>query len=112
MNKFNELDAGYFQHDNEITAAENGLQKNIEEYQDTAADLKMVQSEFDMLREEKRKRDEIAAMLEKKNKEFTDKMDKISKASAFIQAHWMGMVARKERDKAMKGKRKKKGKKK
>mgnify|MGYP002631458482 CR=1 FL=1 len=50
-------------------------------------------------------------MLEKKNKEFTDKMEMLNNAAKFVQAHWNGMIARKERDKAMKGKRKKKKKK-
>lgn len=69
--------------------------------------MKQIVEEHDLLKEEARKRAEIAAILERKNKEFTDKMDKLSNATQYIQAHWMGMLARKERDKAMKGKRKK-----
>lgn len=57
--------------------------------------------------DEQRKREVIKEMMDAKNKEFTDKMNKLHIASQFIQAHWNGMLTRKERDKAMKGKRKK-----
>lgn len=101
----------FFQHDQEITSAEASRNKSQADYDDTATDLNVAKEQYDMLKEEARKREEVAQILEKKNKEFTEKMDKLSKATAFIQAHYMGMQARKERDKAMKGKRKKKGKK-
>ena len=38
-------------------------------------------------------------------------MEKLSRASEYIQAHWRGMLARKEMEKARKGKKKKKKKK-
>lgn len=81
------------------------------DYDDTATDLKQAREEFELLREEARKREEIAAILARKNAEFSEKMDKLNKASEYLQAHWLGMLARKERDKAMKGKKKKKKKK-
>ena len=111
-NKFDALHAMYQQHDAEITSAETAKQKNQEDYNDTLADLKVAQETFDLLKEDARKRDEVAQILERKNKEFTEKMEKLNKATSYIQAHYMGMVARKERDKAMKGKKKRKGKKK
>lgn len=62
---------------------------------------------YSMLLDEKRKRDEIAAIMKKKNDEQNATMDKLVKASEFIQAHWRGMQERRLMEKAMKGKRKK-----
>lgn len=98
-------------YDTEIGASEETNMKMKLDYDDTATDLAQAREEYELLREEARKREEIAAILERKNAEFSEKMNKISKASEYIQAHWMGMLARKERDKAMKGKKKKKKKK-
>jgi hypothetical protein len=47
-----------------------------------------------MLQEEKRKRDEIAAIMKAKNDEQQAIMDKMIRASEFIQAHWRGMQER------------------
>jgi len=41
-----------------------------------------------------------------------EKQDKLVRASEYIQAHWRGVIARREMAKAFKGKKKKKGKKK
>jgi len=59
--------------------------------------------------EEKRKRDEIAAIMQSKNDEQSAQLEKLERASEFIQAHWRGLLARKEMEKVRK---KKKGKKK
>jgi len=63
-----------------------------------------------MLQEEKRKRDEIAAIMKKKADEQQAIMDKMIRASEFIQAHWRGMQERRLMEKSMKGKKKKRGK--
>lgn len=99
------------QYDLEIFASEETNKKMQLDYDDTATDLAQAREEYELLREEARKREEIAAILARKNAEFSEKMNKLNKASEYIQAHWMGMMARKERDKAMKGKKKKKKKK-
>ena len=96
------------QYDTEINASEETNAKMQADYDDTAFDLSQAKEEYELLRDEARQREEIAAILERKNAEFSEKMNKINKASQYIQAHWMGMLARKERDKAMKGKKKKK----
>ena len=59
--------------------------------------------------EEKRKRDEIAAIMQKKSEEQNAIMGRLERASEYIQAHWRGLLARKEMDKVRK--KKKKGKK-
>ena len=40
------------------------------------------------------------------------KMQKLERASAYVQAHWRGLLARKDMEKARKGKKKRRGKKK
>ena len=75
------------------------------------ADLKAIKEDYDMRVEEKRKRDEIAAIMRHKNDVQNEKMQRLERATEFIQAHWKGMIARKESDKLRKGKKKKKKKK-
>ena len=59
----------------------------------------------------RRKREEIAAIMQKKKDEQNAKIEKMSRACEWVQAHWRGMLARKEMEKARKGKKKKKKKK-
>jgi hypothetical protein len=47
------------------------------EYEDTLADLNNMKEQYNMLLEEKRKRDEIAAMMQKRKDEQNAKMDKL-----------------------------------
>ena len=61
--------------------------------------------------EEKKKRDQIAAIMKKKTDEQQAQMDRLVRASEYIQAHWRGLLARKDAEKARKGKKKKKKKK-
>jgi hypothetical protein len=61
-----------------------------------------------MMQEEKKKRDEIAAIMKQKNDMQQAALDKLTRASEFIQAHWRGMQERKLMEKSMKGKKKKK----
>lgn len=99
------------QYDTDIAATvlENAKYKG--EYEDTLEDLKQINDEYNLRLEERRKRDEIAAIMQKKNEEQNAKMDKLSRAVEWMQSHWRGLLARKEMDKARKGKKKKKKKK-
>jgi len=54
------------------------------EYDGTIADLNNMKEEYNMLLEEKRKRDEIAAIMQKKKDEQNEKMNKLIKASEYI----------------------------
>ena len=47
------------------------------EYEDTLAYLNNMKEQYNMLLEEKRKRDEIAAMMQKRKDEQNAKMDKL-----------------------------------
>ena len=77
-----------------------------EEYEGTLTDLSNMKDALAMMQEEKRKRDEIAAIMKQKNDMQQAAMDKLIRASEFIQAHWRGMQERKLMEKSMKGKKK------
>ena len=61
-NNMNQYDQEQF-----ATVAEN--QKHEDEYEDTANDLKEIEAEYAQRLEERRKRDEIAAIMQKKKDE-------------------------------------------
>ena len=104
------LNSNVLSYDQDVTNQTIDNTKTKRDYDDTMADLNQIKEEYNMRLEEKRKRDEIAAIMQKKNEEQQAKMDRLERASEYIQAHWKGMLARKEADKARK--KGKKGKKK
>ena len=55
------------QYDVDITNYTIDNQKSMAEYDDTMADLKAIKEDYEMRVEEKRKRDEIAAIMQHKN---------------------------------------------
>jgi hypothetical protein len=71
-----------------------------------------MKASYQDLLEEKRKRDETAAIMQRKKDEQNAKMGKLIKASEYIQAHWRGLLERKIMEKQRKKKKGKKGKKK
>ena len=83
-------------------------QKTTAEYDEIYADLQQTKEEYTMRLEEKRKRNEIAEFMQKKDDEQKSQMQRLERASEFIQAHWRGLLARKDMEKARKGKKKKK----
>ena len=89
--------------------AEN--QKYTNEYEDTLHELKEIESEYNQRLIERKKRDEINEIMEAKKRQQNEKIEKLSRACEWVQAHWRGMLARKEMEKARKGKKKKKKKK-
>lgn len=108
---FQDYHNNMIQYDQEMTATVNENKKCEGDYEDTANDLKEIEAEYQQRLEERRKRDEIAAIMQKKKDEQNAKIEKLSRACEWIQAHWRGMLARKEMEKARKGKKKKKKKK-
>jgi hypothetical protein len=65
------------QYDNELKNQTKDNEKTRAEYEDTLADLNNMKEQYNMLLEEKRKRDEIAAMMQKRKDEQNAKMDKL-----------------------------------
>ena len=107
-----EFQANMEAYDQELKQQTKGNKIAKEEYDGTLTDLNNMKESLAMLQEEKRKRDEIAAIMKKKSDEQQAVMDKLTRASEFIQAHWRGMQERRLMEKSMKGKKKKRGKKK
>jgi hypothetical protein len=58
--------------------------------------------------EERKKRNEILAIMKKKSDEQAKQMNLLVKAAEWMQGHWRGLLARREMEKARKGKKKKK----
>ena len=89
-------------------------QKDIvqKEYEDAAENLKQVKEQWGERLEEKRKRDELQAIIDKKKAEQDKAQQQLEKAAEWVQAHWRGRLARLEMEKARKKGRKGKKKKK
>jgi hypothetical protein len=108
---FQDYHNNMIQYDQEMFATTGENTKYEGEYEDTANDLREIEKEYEDRVETRKKRDEIAAIMQKKKDEQNAQMEKISRGCEWIQAHWRGMLARKEMEKARKGKKKKKKKK-
>ena len=59
-------------------------EKALAEYEDVNGELQGVKDEYEILMQERKKREEIAAIMKKKNDEQNLVMDKLTKASEFI----------------------------
>jgi uncharacterized protein YfcZ (UPF0381/DUF406 family) len=95
-------------YDREVQQQTVDNQKTQAEYDEIYADLQQTKEEYLMRLEEKRKRNEIAEFMQKKKDQQESQMHKLQRATEYIQAHWRGLLARKEMEKARKGKKKKK----
>jgi len=78
------------------------------ELDDTLGELATIKEEYEIRLEEKKKRDEIALIMQKKNDDQNEKMDRLERACEFIQAHWRGLLEQRIMEKARKKKKKKK----
>jgi len=79
-----------------------------QEYDQVHTQLTMIQDEYKQRIEERKKREEILAIMKKKNDEQLKQLNLLNKAAEWMQAHWRGLLARREMEKARKGKKKKK----
>jgi hypothetical protein len=66
---FNEFEQNMDGYDREVNQHTVDNQKTQNEYDDTYADLLQLKEEYSMRLQEKKKRDEIAAIMQKKNDE-------------------------------------------
>ena len=98
-------------YDNEMR--DHNKQKDIvqKEYDDADEQLKQVKEQWSERLEEKRKRDELQAIIDRRKAEQDKAQMQLNKAAEWVQAHWRGRLARIEMEKARK-KGKKRGKKK
>lgn len=82
------------------------------ECQDQEYQLSQIREQWAERIEESRKREALKAIMDKKEAEQRKKMDTLNKAAEFLQAHYRGMLARREFEKSRKGKKGRKGRKK
>ena len=94
------------------------MREKNKERDDTEADLKDQEYQLSQIRdqwaerlEEKRKREALALIMRKKEEQQRKEQDTLNKAAQFLQAHYRGMLARRDMEKARKGKKGKRRKK-
>ena len=80
--------------------------------QDAEYQLSQIREQWAERIEERRKREALKAIMDKKEAEQRKKLDTLNKAAQFLQAHYRGMVARRDMERARKGKKGRKGRKK
>ena len=73
--------------------------------------LAQIKAEYAERLEETRRRNALAEIMRKKEEQHKKHMDTINKAAQFLQAHYRGMLARRDMEKARKGKKGKRRKK-
>ena len=90
------------------------MRDKTKEREDFEADERDMQHQLEELKqqwaervEEKHKREMLAKILRAKEEEKQKEIDTLNKAAEFLQAHYRGMMQRREHDKARKGKGKK-----
>ena len=71
----------------------------------------MIKEQWEQRVYERKKQEEVDEIIRVKKAEQDKQMQQLHKAAEYIQAHWLGLIARRDADKARK-KGKKKGKKK
>jgi hypothetical protein len=96
-------------YDTDVDIQKIEYQKLHNDYSDAQKELEYQQESYKVRMEEKKKRDEMDTLMKRKSDEQNAQRVKLEKASEYIQAHWKGLVARRESEKLRKkGKKKKK----
>lgn len=90
-------------HTDALTMVKDALKEKVHERD-------QLKEEWEQRQEEQRKYKEIQEIVEFKEKLHRDKLESLTRASQYVQAHWRGLISRREGEKARK--KKKKGKKK
>ena len=81
------------------------------EFDEVHNELLQIQDEYKQRLEEKKKRDEEFKRMEAKRHNQQKELDLLNRSAEWMQAHWKGLITRREMEKARKGKKKKKKKK-
>lgn len=95
-------------YDAEMKEQTRNKEQATEQYEQMHHELTLITDEFRQRVEERKKREEILAIMQKKNDEQLKQMNLLNKAAEWMQAHWRGLLARRDMEKARKGKKKKK----
>ena len=99
------------QYDLELRTHVEELKNAENEFGEKAHEKNQLKEEWEQRLEEKRKHDEIQAIIQRKEDEHRKKMELLDNAAQWVQAHWRGLLARREGEKARKKNKKKKKKK-
>ena len=95
-------------YDQDMKEQTRSKQTATEQFDSSHNELVLVNEEYKFRLEERKQREEILAIMKKKNDEQSKQMNLLNKAAEWMQAHWRGLLARREMEKARKGKKKKK----
>lgn len=79
--------------------------------EDQEDQLRQIREQWAERREEARKRENLQAILDKKKEIQRKETDTLNQAAKFLQAHYRGMLARREQERSRKGKKGKRRKK-
>lgn len=82
--------------------------KAKEEYNQTHHELTLIKEEYKQRLEERKKSNEMFTIMKKKSDEQAKQMNLLVNGAEWMQAHWRGLLARREMEKLNKGKNKKK----
>jgi hypothetical protein len=92
-------------YDTEMSEKTKEKQEAEADCQDAEYQLSQIRDQWTERIEERRKREALKAIMDKKEAEQRKKLDTLNKAAQFLQAHYRGMVARRDMERARKGKK-------
>ena len=98
-------------YDAEMKEQSRAKEQAKEQFEQVNHEKFLVSEEYNTRLEERKKREEILAIMKKKNDEQLKQMNLLHRAAEWMQCHWRGLLARREMERARKGKKKKKKKK-
>ncbi|CDW86748.1 iq domain-containing protein d [Stylonychia lemnae] len=98
-------------YDTEMKQQSKAKEQTQEQFDQVHHELLIISEEYKQRFEERKKREEILTIMKRKNEEQQKQMNLLHRAADWVQAHWRGLLARREMEKARKGKKKKKKKK-
>lgn len=87
------------------------LEDEMQVYMDTEHTRESFEEQWRERVQERNQREALKAIMDKKEAEQRKQRDTLNKAAQFLQAHYRGMIARREMERARKGKKGKRRKK-
>lgn len=113
-----QFDGADKQYTEALESYDQEMRERNKERDETQADLEDQEQHLVQIREqwaerieEKRRREDLAEIIKKKQLAHKKHMDTLDKAAQFLQAHYRGMLARRDMERARKGKKGKRRKK-
>jgi hypothetical protein len=98
------------QYDTDLKNATTLKEKEEKILKEQEHSLSQLNEQWKERMEEKRKREELTAIMTKKKEEQEKQMAQLNKAAEWIQAHWRGLMERRDAEKVKRGRKGKKGK--